>query len=156
VGLNEYQKAEEQFQQIITIAPDNAAAFNNLGNLYVIEGRTDDAILSYEKARNLIPDDPGIYLNLGMGYLMTDNPTESQKMLEQAFQKLEDYKDACKLVGVPSQESKAKGAEPLLADEIRSLFISAAKRTDVEAALKQLRPRATEVGKEEIYLYWKR
>ncbi len=36
VGLNEYQKAEEQFQQIFTIAPDDAATHNNLANLYVI------------------------------------------------------------------------------------------------------------------------
>jgi tetratricopeptide (TPR) repeat protein len=167
VGLNEYDKAEEQFQQIITIAPDNfrlaefrsaeAAAHNNLANLYVIEGRADAAISSYEKARNLSPDDPGIYLNLGIGYLITDNATESQKILEQAFQKLKGYKDACNLVGVPSQEPSAKGAkEPLMAVEIRTLFINAAKGTDVEAALKQLRPRAQEVGKKETYLYWKR
>jgi len=156
VGLNEYEKAEEQFQQIITIAPDNAAAHNNLGNLYLMEGNLDASISSYEKARNLSPSDPGIYLNLGMGYLIVDTPTESRKMLEQAFQKLEDYKAACNLVGVPSQESKTKGAEPLLADEIRSLFLSADKGADVEAAVKKLRLRAAEAGKEKFYLYWKR
>jgi len=157
VGLNEYEKAKEQLQQIITIAPDNAAAHNNLGNLYLMEGNLDASISSYEKALNLSPTDPGIYLNLGMGYLITDNPNESQKVLEQAFQRLEDYKAACKLVGVSSQEPKTKGAkESLLADEIRSLFISAAKGTDVEAAVKKLRLRAAEAEKEEIYLYWKR
>ena len=87
---------------------------------------------------------------------MTDNQTESKRILEQAFQRLEDYKDACNLVGVPSQKPTAKGVEPLLADDIRSLFINAAKGGDVEYTLKQLRPRAAEAGKEEIYLYWKR
>jgi len=157
VGLNEYEKAEEQFQQIINIAPDNAAAHNNLANLYVIGDRIDAAISSYESARAHSPDDPGIYLNLGMGYLITDNQTESQNMLEQAFQKLEDYEAACELVGVRSQEPGAKGAkEPLMAIEIRSLFISAAEGADVEAAVKKTGLRATAIGKEEIYLYWKR
>jgi len=157
VGLNEYEKAEEQFRQIITIVSDNAAAHNNLANLYVIEGRADAAISIYENARDLSPDDPGIYLNLGMGYLIVDNPTESQKMLEQAFQKLEDYEVACNLVGVSSQESRVRGTkEPLHADEIRALFINAAKGVNAKAALKQLRPRAMKAGKDEVYFYWKR
>jgi tetratricopeptide (TPR) repeat protein len=162
VGLKEYGKAEDQFQQMVTIAPDNAAGHNNLANLYVMQGRMDDAISSYENAHDLSPDDPGIHLNLGMGYLMTDNPTESQNMLTQAFQQLEDYRAACYLVGVPSEEVRAKAAvAPLLAEEIRSLFVRAAEggpraRGDMEAATRQFRARAEEAGKENIYLYWKR
>ena len=157
VELDEYEKAEVQFQQMITISPDNAAAHNNLANLYVIGGRADDAIQSYEKARDLSPDDPGIYLNLGMGYLITDQRTESQDMLEQAFQKLGDYEAACRLMGLASQEPEARGAkEPLLAGEMRVLFVSAAKGVDVEAAVKKTSLRAAEAGRKEIYLYWKR
>jgi Flp pilus assembly protein TadD len=157
VGLNEYGKAEEQFQQMVSLAPDDAAGYNNLANLYIIAGRTDDAVSSYEKARELSPDDPGIYLNLGLGYVMTNKPTESQNMLSQAFEQLGDYKAAFNLVGVPSEEPVAKAAvAPLLADEIRSLFVNAAEGADVEVGVRQLRARADEAGRENIYFYWKR
>ena len=157
VGIGKFENAEKQFQQILTMAADNAAAHNNLANLYVIGDRADAAISSYEKALNLSPDDPGIYLNLGMGYLATDNQTGSQKMLSRAFQQLEDYRAACNLVGMPSQEPVARGAEtPLMANEIRSLFISAAEGNEIEIVGEQLRQRAEKAGGEEIYLYWKR
>jgi hypothetical protein len=93
-----------------------------------------------------------------MGYLMTDNPTASQQMLNEAFQQLGDYQAACKLVGVPSQtpDDKKREKVSLLADEIRSLFIRAAKGDDIETGVKQVRQRAAEAGKTEVYLYWKR
>jgi tetratricopeptide (TPR) repeat protein len=155
--IGEYEKAKEVFEQILGVDPDDAAAHNNLGNLYVIGGRADEAIQSYEKARDLSPDDPGIYLNLGLGHLITDNRIESQRMLEQAFQRLGSYEAACRLMGLSSQEPEARGAkEPLLASEMRELLISAAKGVDVEAAIRKVRLRAAEAGRKEIYFYWKR
>ena len=78
-------------------------------------------------------------------------------MLSQAFQQLKDYRAACKLVGMPSQGPAVKGAEtPLLANEIRSLFISVAEGNEIETVGEQLRQRAEQAEGEEIYLYWKR
>lgn len=157
VRLKEYEKAKEQFQLILDSAPDNAAAVNNLGNLYVIEGKMDSAIPIYEKARNLTPEDPGISINLGLGYLVTGNPIESQRMLEEAFGQLKDHRIACNLVGVPSQNPTVKGAkEPPLADEIRSLFISIAKGSGIKATGNEISQRSAEAKKGEVYLYWKR
>ena len=109
---NAYERAKEQFDEIIAREPDNAPAHNNLANLYIMAGGTDAvdaAISSYEKARALSPADGGIYLNLGLGYLMADNPTASQEMLNQSFQHLKNYQAACRLVGVPSQEPAERG-----------------------------------------------
>lgn len=78
-------------------------------------------------------------------------------MLSQAFQQLEDYRAACNLVGMPSQEPVVKGVEmPTIANEIRSLFMSAAEGNGIETSGEQLRQRADEAGEGEIYLYWKR
>jgi len=49
-------------------------------------GRIEAAISSYGKAVNVSPGDPGIYLNLGMGYLMMEDSTASQTALAKAFQ----------------------------------------------------------------------
>ena len=109
-------------QEAPQTTPELLAQSNRLGITYVGLGE-------YEKARALNPNDPGIYLNLGMGYLIADSQTESQEILEQAFQQLGDYRSACNLVGIPASEVVTKGAEkPLLVDEIRSLFMSVAEK----------------------------
>jgi len=141
---------------MITINSNNATAYNNLGNLHAIKGEIDDAITSYKKAISLSSDDSGIYLNLGLAYLMNGNQVESQQMLEHALQQLgNDHQTACNMLGVPTSKAEAKaGQTPILADDIRSLFMRIAGKGDMESFSPRLR--AFKMDKGAVYLYWKR
>jgi len=45
------------FEQFITVNPDDAAVHNNLGILYLDQGKSDAALASYSRALELAPDD---------------------------------------------------------------------------------------------------
>jgi tetratricopeptide (TPR) repeat protein len=49
--LRRYQEALEMFKK----GGDEAAAYNNIGYLYLIEGKYDEAIKSFEKAVEINP-----------------------------------------------------------------------------------------------------
>ncbi len=77
-------KAIEQFNEVLDIAPDNAKANYNLGNTYADKGMFDEAISAYKKA---VEKDPGLidaYLNLSMLYLDMELIDEAISLCKQA------------------------------------------------------------------------
>lgn len=65
-----WKEAKEWFRK----APEDAAAWNNLGNIAAIEERWEEALKDYEKAAALDPEDAGIRRNI----------EHARKMLEEA------------------------------------------------------------------------
>lgn len=63
-GLHE--QALDGFAELLTENPDDSAAFNNRGNIYLIQGDLDQALETYRQAEALAPNDPGIKINLAM------------------------------------------------------------------------------------------
>jgi Flp pilus assembly protein TadD len=63
----EYGKAEAAFKEAIRLAPESEVGYNNLGRLYFVRGRYEEAAESFEKAAELQPS-AGIYRNLGASY----------------------------------------------------------------------------------------
>jgi len=59
-----YEKAIGEFEKIIDTGVRNGDLFYNLGNAYLKSNRTGEAILWYERAFKLIPDDPDLKFNL--------------------------------------------------------------------------------------------
>jgi general secretion pathway protein D len=53
----EYQKAKEYFEKALKINPDNPYAILNMGVVYEVEGKRDQAIKMYKKVITLNPDD---------------------------------------------------------------------------------------------------
>lgn len=51
-----FPEAENIFRQVINIDPDNAGAYNNLGNALSDQGKLEKAISSYQKANLLLPE----------------------------------------------------------------------------------------------------
>jgi Flp pilus assembly protein TadD len=51
------------------LKPDDVDAHNDLGNILNDEGRTTDAIVQYEEALRLKPDDAAAHLNLAIALL---------------------------------------------------------------------------------------
>jgi len=66
-----YQAAAGEFESILKPGYRSAALYFNLGNSYYRAGRLGSAILAYERARRLEPNDPDIIHNLKLTNLRT-------------------------------------------------------------------------------------
>lgn len=62
----EYQKAASAYEQILHSGQESAKLYFNLGNAYYKDGNITRAILNYERAKLLAPNDPDVDFNLQM------------------------------------------------------------------------------------------
>jgi tetratricopeptide (TPR) repeat protein len=58
------REAVAAYARVLTAEPQDAASWNNLGNIHASVGRFDAAIGALEHAITHMPDEPGMYLNL--------------------------------------------------------------------------------------------
>ncbi|MFY8048151.1 MAG: sulfotransferase, partial [Erythrobacter sp.] len=58
------REAVAAYARVLTAEPQDAASWNNLGNIHASVGRFDPAIAALEQAITHQPDEPGMYLNL--------------------------------------------------------------------------------------------
>lgn len=65
----EYDKAAQIYEQIVTNGYENAALYYNLGNAYYKEKIYPAAILNFERAKRLLPNDEEIEHNLHLSNL---------------------------------------------------------------------------------------
>ena len=56
------------YRKALSIDPDHAETYNNMGNVLSGHGKTDKAILCFKKALRLKPDDFKTYINLGTAF----------------------------------------------------------------------------------------
>jgi tetratricopeptide (TPR) repeat protein len=81
-----YGAAAAQFEAIARTGVRNGRLFYNLGNAYLKDGKLGPAILWYERALNLMPDDPDLHFNLNYARSLTkDAPGESVSPLARIF-----------------------------------------------------------------------
>ena len=73
---NEYEKAAELYEQIVKNGYENEALFYNLGNAYFKLGKLGYAILYYEKALKLDPNDDDANYNLKIANARTTDKIE--------------------------------------------------------------------------------
>ena len=64
-GLGELEKAVEAYTKAISLKPDYAQAYNNLGNALTDQGNLKEAIEAYNKALSINPDYAEAYNNIG-------------------------------------------------------------------------------------------
>jgi outer membrane protein assembly factor BamD (BamD/ComL family) len=86
VGLVDLERgrlteAEQQFRQVIALAPHDPLGYANLGLTYLRAGRYDDAEAQLKKARRLDPASPEIALITAKLYSLTDRTAEARRML---------------------------------------------------------------------------
>lgn len=80
-----YSRAEEFYKKAIQFEPQMDVAYSNLGNLYLIQKFTDQAISFYQQAINLNPDKGAYYYNLYKAYSQqTFISTQSDKAFQKA------------------------------------------------------------------------
>lgn len=115
--LSEYDRAEALFRQALQLQPDLASCYRNLAFLYQKTGRTDEAVVAFEKYFLLNPEDSAL-LEKYMNYL-----TEADRVLHAT-----DFLE------------RLKGADPLAVDLL--LAKAAARDNDAECAVRALRKAA--------------
>jgi tetratricopeptide (TPR) repeat protein len=72
-----YQEAAKEYESIIKQGKLSAELYFNLGNTYYRDKQLARAILSYERAAQLHPNDPDIEHNLKLSYLKTVDRIEA-------------------------------------------------------------------------------
>ncbi len=63
-GQGEFKKAAGRYEEVVSRGVRNGYVFFNLGNAYFKAGETGRAILAYERALRLMPDDEDVIANL--------------------------------------------------------------------------------------------
>lgn len=77
-------EARKYFRKIVDAQPRNAAALNNLANLYMLDGQYADAQKFYADAAKADPKDPEILVNLAQAYKAGKNVDKAKAAFAQA------------------------------------------------------------------------
>ncbi len=72
----EFKEAAQAYESILKNGYESANLYFNLGNSYFKLGELPSAILNYERARKLNPNDPDIEFNLNLSYSQTIDQLE--------------------------------------------------------------------------------
>jgi predicted Zn-dependent protease len=80
-GQPEFAEAVAALEKSVAMLPENPTSRIALGKLYLMESRSQDAIVHLEAARQLDPDNTAVYSNLAKAYRQIGNQDKAQKML---------------------------------------------------------------------------
>jgi protein O-GlcNAc transferase len=81
LAAGDYAAAEQGFQAVLKIKPDNAGALGNLGVVYSHTRRYGKAIEVYTKALETSPEDPNLLLNLSLVYVQQERYEDARPLL---------------------------------------------------------------------------
>jgi hypothetical protein len=150
-------ESEGCFKNVLRIAPKNAAAQNNLGNLELFRKKYNVAIAKYQQALLQAPNDSAIFLNLGIAYYLKwkqsadekakpELERQSQDAFDEAYRGIRNWRNVCRYLSLnPKNESDA---------EYCWLIYDAEKRvTDEEPKWRPIGGRGNRLKK--VPVYWK-
>jgi tetratricopeptide (TPR) repeat protein len=82
--MNQETEAEEILNTVLTLRPNTTNVYNTLGIIYRHQGRLQEAVGAYEKARKVHPDDENIFFNLARVYIDMNDIPQAQEALRKA------------------------------------------------------------------------
>jgi tetratricopeptide (TPR) repeat protein len=117
------EEARSALERILEEDPNSALAHNNIAATYAAAGDQDSALEHYLAAVDADPEDPGIWLNLGILRYAVGEPEAAESALSQGLARSQGFEEACHLLGltVADGDSRAE-AEQLTSEEIRALL----------------------------------
>ncbi len=77
------EEAQRRFEETIELHPDFAQAHQGLGRALCSTGRVAQALVAFERARTLSPDDEFIAGDMGHCYAVSDRPEEARRLLDE-------------------------------------------------------------------------
>jgi tetratricopeptide (TPR) repeat protein len=94
-NLRRFEEALTELNEAKRLSPQNATIHNELGNLlnnYL--GRTADALVAYQEARRLDPDQPSIQYNVGLALMLLGKSAAAIAPLQEALRLDPQYRNA--------------------------------------------------------------
>lgn len=82
--LGDRAESMKYFDKVLTLQPNNSAAMNNRGNLFMIEDKYTDAKAAYRDAAKASPNDPYIWINLVKACKAVNEIKEAKEALAKA------------------------------------------------------------------------
>jgi tetratricopeptide (TPR) repeat protein/fibronectin type 3 domain-containing protein len=86
--IGDRKEAMKYFDKILGVEPKNAAALNNRGNVFMLDGKYSEAQKSYLAASQASPQDPYVWVNLAKSYKAVNNTKKAKAAFVKA-QKLD-------------------------------------------------------------------
>lgn len=97
--------AEDLYRRILKIQPENAAVYNDLGNLFQEREQLDEAIACYQKAIELNPECAGAHYNLGEVMHGQGRLDDARTCYQNTIRLMPDFTGAYYNLGVILQET---------------------------------------------------
>jgi len=82
----DYNRAEEYYVRGLAHAPQDLAVMLGLSEVYIQQGKYEQAVVLLEYARRLYPDNPDLLINFGMVELKREHYPQARHWLEDAWQ----------------------------------------------------------------------
>jgi protein O-GlcNAc transferase len=114
----DYSRAQEFIRLALAQDAGNAAAHNDLGNVFAAQGRPDEAMRSYIAALALQPDYADALCNLGRVFRERNQPDEAEKCYRRALAAAPGLAAACGELERLQRDRESRIAQ-LLAEERR-------------------------------------
>lgn len=83
--LGDRKEAMKYFDKIVSLQPNNAAAFNNRGNLFMLDKKFADAQKAYRDASKASPEDPYIWINQVYAFKAVKKVKEAKEAFAKAL-----------------------------------------------------------------------
>jgi Flp pilus assembly protein TadD len=96
--MGDTAKAYEHLQRALKSRPDYPEALNNLGILYLMTRRRDEAIASFEQCIRVAPSFDQAYLNLARVYALEGAQDKARSVLSDLLQQHPDHPQATQML----------------------------------------------------------
>ena len=92
IRKGQYDLAVAELQQALDLNPNDARIFNEMGEVLLYAGQTDDAIRLMKMGLRFNPiATPGIYMELGLAYYLKERYDDAVKIVQQGLAKKPDF-----------------------------------------------------------------
>jgi tetratricopeptide (TPR) repeat protein len=86
-AAGQYDKAEQDYRRVLSLAPEDRTALRQLGIIYVDQGQVTQAYLLLKKSSELEPDNPEIQLKLALLFLSVRDYTQARDAASKVLEK---------------------------------------------------------------------
>jgi adenylate cyclase len=92
IRMGQYDLAIAELQRSLDLNPNDARVFNEMGEVLLYTGKTDDAIKFINMGLRFNPKPtPGIFMELGLAYYLKEKYDDAVKILKQGLAKKPDF-----------------------------------------------------------------
>jgi len=135
----EWASAEKVFISLLSRAPSDPRALTNLGNLHLLRGDLEMALVFYERAVRADSADGGIRLNRSVAYMLAGDQERAVDEAAEGARRTGGEEASAALLGIrleagTGREEKGASKPRMTQEEVRALLSTAAKAVPKDSA----------------------